>query len=195
MMTMARKLARYFNHALSRLSGEKKKEWRDVEYFDDSWINRTRMMADFLPPNVSVMDLGCGKMWLKDIHPISEYIPVDYCDRGPGTLLCDFNKKEFPNKSVDYSFVAGCLEYLENPEWFISEIARASKVCIISYCATDNIADLKRRRQFCWANDLSRADIIRLFRDVNMYLKSEAIYLPSNNIFVFAKGTGREHIC
>ena len=97
-MNLARKLAAYADQTL-RLLSFTKREWKDIEYFEDNWINRTRMMAGFLPKNVSVMDLGCGKRWLQDIHPISEYIPVDYCDRGPGTLLCDFNKKEFPDKS------------------------------------------------------------------------------------------------
>lgn len=187
MSDLMRKLTKRAGQILGLPLRRKNTEWRDIEYFDDSWINRTRMMANFLPDNVSVMDLGCGKMWLRDIHPISEYIPVDYCDRGPGTQLCDFNKKEFPNKTVDYSFVSGCLEYVEDPKWFVSEIARTSKACVISYCTTDNIADIKTRRQFCWDNDLSRAGIIELFRGVHMYLKTEALYLTSNNIFVFSK--------
>lgn len=187
MIGLMRKLAKRAIQILGMPLRGKSKKWKDIEYFDDSWINRTRMMASFLPNNVSVMDLGCGKMWLKDIHPISEYIPVDYCDRGSGTQLCDFNKREFPNKAVDYSFVSGCLEYVEDPKWFISEIARTSKACIISYCTTDNIADIRTRRQLCWINHLSRADIIELFRSVHMYLKKEALYLPSNNIFVFGK--------
>jgi hypothetical protein len=186
MIDLIRKLAKRASWIFG-LPREINKEWRDIEYFDDSWINRTRMMANFLPSNVRVMDLGCGKMWLKDIHPISEYIPVDYCDRGPETQLCDFNKREFPDKVVDYAFVSGCLEYVDDPKWFISEIAKTSNACIISYCTTDNIADINTRRQYCWVNDLSRVDIIELFRGVHMYLKHEAVYLSSNNIFVFSK--------
>jgi hypothetical protein len=192
MMNLVKKLAGYADYAIGRISRGARKDWKDIEYFDHSWINRIRMMANFLPRNVSVMDLGCGKMWLKDIHPLSEYIPVDYCDRGPGTLLHDFNRKEFPDKSAEYSFVSGCLEYIEDPEWFVSEIARTSKACILSYCTTDNIADRKTRRKYCWVNDLSRADIIRLFKSVNMHLKNEALYLSSNNIFMFIKGENPE---
>jgi hypothetical protein len=187
MMDLVKKLAKRLIQLLGLPLWGSRKEWKDIEYFDDSWINRMHMMAHFLPDNVSVMDLGCGKMWLKDIHSISEYIPVDYCDRGPGTQLCDFNKKEFPSRIVDYSFVSGCLEYIDDPKWFISEIAKHSYACVISYCTTDNIADIKTRRQYCWANDLSRADIIELFRGVHMYLKNETLYLSSNNIFVFTK--------
>lgn len=185
MLKLIKRLAQRAKQALTKK--ENYKNWREIEYFDETWINRTRLMAGFLPENVSVMDLGCGKMWLKDIHPMSEYIPVDYCDRGPGTLLCDFNKKEFPDKLVDYTFVSGCLEYVEDPKWFIIEVARASSACIISYCTTDNISNVKTRREHCWVNDLSRQNIIELFQGVDMYLKSETLYLSSNNIFVFSK--------
>lgn len=187
MKSLIQKLAKRVIHLVGLPLHGVKKEWKDIEYFDDSWVNRIRMMANFLPNKVSVMDLGCGKMWLKDIHPITEYIPVDYCDRGPGTQLCDFNKKEFPGKVADYSFVSGCLEYVVDPKWFISEIARASGACIISYCTTDNNADIKARRQYCWVNDLSRADVIAMFQEVNMSLKHETSYLSSSSIFVFSK--------
>lgn len=187
MMDLVKKRAKRLIQLLGLPLRGNRKEWKDIEYFDDSWINRMHMMAHFLPNNVSVMDLGCGDMRLKEIRPISEYIPVDYCDRGPGTQLCDFNKKEFPNKVVDYSFVSGCLEYIDDPKWFISEIAKTSNACIISYCTTNNISDIKTRRHFCWVNDLSRADIIELFKGVHMHLKNEALYLSANNIFVFSK--------
>jgi len=163
------------------------KEWKQNEYFDESWRDRIHLMSKFIPDGSIVMDLGCGKMWLKEMISTSGYIPVDYCDRGFGTQLCDFNNKEFPNKTVDYSFVSGCLEYVVDPKWFISEIAKASSACIISYCTTDNVADIGTRKKFCWVNNLSRSDIIELFQEGNMFLRHETLYLSSNSIFVFCK--------
>ena len=136
------------------------------------------------------MDLGCVKMRLKDMHSISRYIPVDYCDSKPGTQFCDYNNKECMNEVVDYSSVIRCLEYIVDPKWFVTEIARISNTCIISYHTTDNIADIKTRRKFYWLNNLSRANIIELFREFHMYIKNETLRFFSNNIFLFGKEEG-----
>ena len=75
----------------------KKINWKDIEYFDDKWKLRIDKMSKYIERNDSVMDLGCGKMWLKKhLHETNLYIPVDYKNRGEGTIICEFNKNEFP---------------------------------------------------------------------------------------------------
>jgi len=163
-----------------------KREWKDIEYFDDLWRERIRLMAGFIPAGSSVIDLGCGRMWLRDMFPLGNYVPVDYCDRGPGTRICDFNLKEFPNESADYAFVSGCLEYIKDPVWFVSKLAEFSDKCVISYCTTDKTPDIQTRRSNCWVNDLSRADLVQMFNKEGMRLINESIHEPFNNIFVFS---------
>ena len=46
---------------------------------------------------------------------------------------------------------------------------------------------IKTRRRFYWVNDLSRADIIELFRGFHMYIKNETLHLSPNNNFMFGK--------
>jgi len=163
-----------------------KREWKDIEYFDDLWRERIRVMAGFIQAESSVIDLGCGRMWLRDMLPLGNYVPVDYRDRGPGTRICDFNLKEFPDESADYAFVSGCLEYIKDPVWFVSKIAEFSDKCVISYCTTDEISDIQTRRSNYWVNDLSRIDLIHMFKKEGMRLIDESIHQPSNNIFVFS---------
>jgi hypothetical protein len=172
---------------VSKVAGKKNQTWRDNEYFDDLWKKRIRLMASFLPAGTSVMDLGCGRMWLKDCLQLAKYVPVDYCERGPDTRICDFNLGQFPDEKTEYAFVSGCLEYVNNPEWFVSKIAEHSDKCIVSYCTIDERPDLKARRSNYWVNDLSRANLIHLFDKVGMQLIDEALHQPSNNIFVFSK--------
>jgi len=172
----------------SVLKRHRQKEWKDHEYFDITWRKRIELMSKYIPKDSSVMDLGCGKMWLKESVMMEKYIPVDYCDRGEGTLIFDFNKKEFPEEiDVDVAFVSGCLEYVEDPRWFISKIRTSASSCIISYCSTDEVPSLEVRRELSWANHLSREDLITYFREVDMKLVKESFYSPSNNIFYFSK--------
>jgi len=180
-----------YNKFISRLGftvrAEAFREWKDIEYFDKTWKNRIRLMASFLPEKVSVLDLGCGEMWLKGIGEFSEYIPVDYCDRGPGTQVCDFNNGEFPAAKADYAFVSGCLEYVKDADWFVRKISEACDACVISYCTTDYTPSIDVRNERCWVNSFSRGDIIRLFQTVDMCLVQETIHEPGNNIFMFKK--------
>ncbi|MBK9568932.1 MAG: hypothetical protein IPO53_02690 [Chitinophagaceae bacterium] len=46
---------------------KKEKKWQDIEYFDDKWKERIEQMARFIKNGSSVIDLGCGPMWLKRI--------------------------------------------------------------------------------------------------------------------------------
>ncbi len=48
---------------------KKEKEWQDIEFFNEEWKDRIMLMASFIEKESSVMDLGCGRMWLLDFLP------------------------------------------------------------------------------------------------------------------------------
>ena len=119
----------------------KTNEWKKIEYFDESWKKRIFQMSKYITPSDSIVDYGCGKMWLKEYLQTSNiYSGVDYQKRDEETIVCDFNKKEFPNKNSTVAFVSGCLEYVEDPKWFLNNIASYHNKCIISYCCMDNFS-------------------------------------------------------
>ena len=75
------------------------------------------------------------------------YYAVDYKKRGEKSIVCDFNKYEFPIIKVDLCFVSGCLEYIEDYKWFIKEISKISNACVISYCTIENFQTLLKEKE------------------------------------------------
>ncbi|PZR81745.1 MAG: hypothetical protein DLM68_17160 [Hyphomicrobiales bacterium] len=160
--------------------------WKEIEYFDQTWINRVRKMAAYVPPKSRVLDLGCGEMWLREFLEDCIYIPVDYKTRSAETIVCDFNRCEFPDEQVDVAFVSGCLEYIENPFWFIEEIATHSKICVISYCSTEHFDDPAQRAALGWKNSFGSKELISLFGANDMKLTDETFLQDTKNtIFRF----------
>ena len=41
------------------------KSWKDFEYFDIKWKKRIQLMAALIDKETTILDLGCGKMWLR----------------------------------------------------------------------------------------------------------------------------------
>jgi hypothetical protein len=165
-----------------------KVKWKEIEYFDQSWRIRIQQMAKYIPENSKIMDLGCGEMWTKDFLPLGcIYYPVDYIDRGMDTIVCDFNKKQFPNLKADISFVSGCLEYVKNYRWFIKSISESSQECILSYCTLDKFPEIDKRKARAWVNNLSREELIKVFENNGLFVVNEEITQTQNSIFYFKK--------
>jgi hypothetical protein len=168
-----------------------KGHWREFEYFDDSWRLRIKAMARHIPPRTCVMDLGCGKMWLRELLRDCEYIPVDCTDRGPGTIVCDFNAREFPSRTAGYAFVSGCLEYLDDPVWFAGRIAASSEACILSYCALDDFPDVKARARLGWRHNFRASEVVQIFGDAGMRLAGRDVAETADSIFIFKSAATR----
>ena len=169
------------------LKFKKKVTWKNLEYFDESWKVRIKIMAKYIIPGCSVMDLGCGEMWLKDyISNESKYFGVDYKRRVGGNLVCDFNKYEFPDFTTDYIFISGCLEYIEDVDWFIHKISKRSSYVILSYCTLEYFNDLKLRKSHAWVNHFSRDQLMSKFQNVGFKIENESITESKNSIFYFS---------
>ena len=165
-----------------------KRTWQSLEYFDAAWTNRIKEMASYIPKGASVLDLGCGQMWTKQyLHQDSAYFPVDYTDRGGNTIVCDFNKKEFPVQHADMAFVSGTLEYIKDARWFVDQIAAHCDQCAISYCLKEYHSGAFFRRAQAWVNNFSHKQIIKLFTDAGFQLETENSSIANNRIFYFTK--------
>ena len=162
------------------------KEWIQIEYFDEAWQNRIKTMASYIPGNAIVMDLGCGKCWLKSfLKPGSVYIPVDYLKRTDETIVCDFNKHEFPEIESDVIFISGCFEYVRDYKWFAKMICLKTHMCIISYCTTDFVSDIRGRKKLAWVNHLAGKELTDLFKQNNFKLVHTDYSIKNNVIFIF----------
>lgn len=164
------------------------KKWKEAEYFDEKWKTRISAMSAFISPGNTVMDLGCGKMWLKEFLPVGcNYIPVDYTNRGAGTIVCNFNNKEFPEAKADIIFISGCLEYIKPYDWFIAKSCAASTKIILSYCCRNEFPSLSERRNNNWVNHLSAEELVSLFSKHNFRLTNTANIPSKDRVLVFEK--------
>jgi len=178
-----------FQRAIRKVLRAKKKHvsWQDLEHFDEDWKGRIRTMAQYIGRQESVVDLGCGQMWLKEFLNGHVYYPVDYRMRGDDTHVADFNKHKFPDIRADTAFVSGTLEYLTDCEWFVDQISRRVKKCILSYCLVEYHPDVEERKKRAWQNHLTRAEIIAMFQKAGMTLMEENTSIVKNHIFVFCR--------
>jgi hypothetical protein len=145
-------------------------------------------MSQYIGKNDSVVDLGCGEMWLKCfLEPSNKYTGVDYRKRDENTIICDFNKGMYPNINADVYFISGCLEYVVNYESLIDNISNYCRMCILSYCCIEDFPDMILRRKRAWVNDLGKLQLINIFASKGMELTNEAKTLTNNSIFIFRK--------
>lgn len=162
---------------------------------EHAWRERTEAMVSFIDfENVrSVMDLGAGGQHLRGYIPKGiEYVPVDIKERfvhGEGTLLANFNNKEFPERNADCMFCAGILEYMEYPQWWISNVClHCDKEIVISYHCAKIGCDIKQRYLEGWVNHITENKLKDIFLE-NGFALIESKYMGWHygTIFKFAK--------
>ena len=148
---------------------------------------RIALMAELLPTKGTVLDFGCGKMWLREFIDESNitYKGLDYVSRDKNTIVCDINSESIPEIDYNIAFLSGFLEYVDNPQNFINQIAKKANTVVVSYCTTDNFPELDKRIERTWKNHLADADIVNLFDREDYELVKKNDY--RNTIYVFEK--------
>jgi len=132
----------------------------------------------------SVVDLGAGNMNLrKFLSPDTVYFPVDYERRCSETIVCDFNRYEFPDICADVYVLCAVLYYVENPAWLLEKCADfASKKIVIAlhdqplankeimhvgglknHMYFDEIKAILEKRGFFSANDVTIESVSRRY--------------------------------
>ncbi len=128
-------------------------DWKLIEKNGDSnifqnsvWEKRAEMMSGMIPDDVcSIMDLGCGDGKLKKyLSDKIKYIGVDYCYRDENTIVCDMNKEELPDISVDMYYLAGIVMYIDDIKHLFHQMKRA-KYILLSTISIENHLTLNGR--------------------------------------------------
>ncbi len=102
-------------------------------------------IADIIPPNCRILDLGCGDGSLlallrkeKNVYgsgiEISQEKILDCVSSGVPVVQGNLNNglKEFPDKSFDYVVLSQTLQAVERPDQLLEEMMRVGKKAIVS---------------------------------------------------------------
>jgi hypothetical protein len=103
-------------------------------------------------------------MYLRRLLPAHiAYYPVDHIPQCEQTIVCDFNKQEFPDLKADVAFLSEILEYISDVEWFFNCISNRVNKIILSYSCMEAFPDLEYRQSHGWQNNLTTDEIYNRF--------------------------------
>lgn len=135
--------------------------WARVVQQQPVWDERNAVIATLIEPHSSVVDVGAGKMTLRQHARCGRYVPVDCVRVTPETVFADFNAGTVPDLAgqFDYAVCSGLLEHLEDPEAALRVVSTWATYTIFSYCITDTIPAALREG---FRNHLSALDVLQL---------------------------------
>lgn len=167
--------------------------WDEREHLVDfslgSWDFRIETMAEMIGDDCkTIMDLGCGSMSLKRYLPNGiNYIPVDHIARNEETIVCDFNRKEFPNKRADYIVASGIMEFVKDLDWFVESICNKCNCAIVSYNSINSFSNVALRHKYSWVNNYTTAQIVMKFNKNGFVLEDDRICNSEDVLLKFCK--------
>ena len=145
--------------------------WSDPAQLEAAWNARAQQAAAYVPTGAHVLDLGCGAMALeKFLPPGCAYQPCDLVARDARTIVCDFNKGEFPAAGdSDVVTMLGVLEYIYDAPAFLAKLAALRRPVVMSYCAAD-LATLDRAA-LGWVNAFTVAQLAALLSQAGLAIE------------------------
>ena len=165
------------------------KRWINEESLKAGWEERNAIIASHISKGASVIDLGCGKMTLrKFLAPECTYQPVDIVKRSPDCIVCNFNKKQLPQRAkYDYVVCSGLLEYIHDLPSFISGIQSYANTFIITYSTMEYFPSKSLRARNGWVNTLTDEDIISLITKTGAQISHKETIYSNQTLYVFTQ--------
>jgi hypothetical protein len=112
------------------------RRWTNSNNLETWWSARTEKIAALIPGGVRVIEFGAGRRHLEKLLEACAYFPSDLVDRGPGTIICDLNKRPLPDLkylAAEVAVFAGVLEYIGDLSSLIEWLSKQVSSCIASY--------------------------------------------------------------
>ena len=132
--------------------------WMGVE---DRWPTRSALVATFIPPGSSVLDLGAGAGGL------ANHLPEGCTYTGADLPDFDMNHNRWPEGRWDVAVMAGVLEYARYPAAVFRHLHELAPMAIVTY------AHHPKRRDLMW-NNLSKEDIVALAKKAGFTAREAA---------------------
>lgn len=143
--------------------------WSNTSALEPAWDSRAKAAAKLIDSGARVLDLGCGRMALREYLPSNcSYRGCDLVPRDQNTIVCDLNAGEFPHKEAaesDVTVFLGVLEYIEDVRSFFSHLQESSRTIVMSYSPREWSRTVDRAGQG-WFNALSLDDLKQLFNEL-----------------------------
>jgi hypothetical protein len=174
------------------------RRWTNFGSLEVWWDSRTEVLAELVPPGSRVIEFGAGRRQLERyLDPQCTYVPSDLIDRGPGTILCDLNRRPFPDLPVprmDVAVFGGVLEYIVDVPALVQWLARSVPMCVASYACTaegprllDRIAQRIGRTRHGYMNHFTEDQIVAIFGEFGFDCRVRRTW-QSQRLFLFARG-------
>jgi hypothetical protein len=145
--------------------------WRRAATEAPPWDERNKLIAELIPNNQSVLDLGSGAQTLrKYLKPGCRYQPCDLVNSSSDVLLCDFNADIYPQVQGEYDYVvcSGVFEYMRAPREFLTRVALLGKQVILSYAVARSGETRWQRLREGWINTYTQPQLEELFASVGL---------------------------
>lgn len=176
--------------------------WANLENYLAWWKPRTEKVASLIPNGTRVLEFGAGNRHLESLLAKDcEYIPSDLVDRGPGTVVCDLNKRPLPDLSylmANVGVFVGVLEYISDLPTLIEWLSTQVLFCVVSYdCIKTStlgprrIAELIRRACHGYLSYYTQQELIRLF-ERNGFACTKTESWQNQELFAFSKAASAD---
>ena len=142
------------------------------------WSQRNTFVKDYIPENVSIVDFGCGNKEILDFCSPLEYLGVDLVD--DADLKLDLNMPIELDKIFDVGLLLGVLEYVDNPDFTLSNIKKFAKKFIILSLAV--------RQKQEWKREFTEYSIDQLLK---LHFDNVQHFKHDNNRYIVSIGYSR----
>lgn len=172
--------------------------WSNPKNIHSNWESRTERAADFVLPNSRVIEFGAATRLLeKHLDNTCTYVPSDIVERGPGTFVCDFNKRPLPDlPPYDAAVIMGVLEYVHDLPPVVDWLGTHFPRIVVSYaCSTTKPGTLRARYENFtrtasgWMNNYAREEFSSMFLTRGYKCLHEENW-KKQTMFVFSREAG-----
>jgi hypothetical protein len=183
--------------ALKLLHRSDYRRWVDPRNLETWWDSRTERLAELVPLDSRVIEFGAGRRQLeRHLGPRCTHVPADLVDRGPGTIVCDLNRRPFPDLRalrMDVAVFGGVLEYIIAVPALVEWLAQSVRFCVASYARVTSGASLLERAQdrfqrvrHGYMNHFTEEQFVALFQERGFVCRTRRTW-ESQSLFLFEK--------
>lgn len=134
--------------------------WSTLDNHNEGWINRAQIALKSIPPGATVVELGAGRAFLRELLPSScTYLPVDLVAHAPDFLVVDLNDRDWQLPASDAIVALGTFEYIYDFFGVLRKLRSNAKRIIFTYCCRVDGSDPGLRMRQGWLTDFTQAEV------------------------------------